>query len=127
MNKSFLKVPLSISGIACLLAACGPQAPVQIGVEVISGQPHLLSGGDALIEVSSSVASAAALSLILNDEPLQTVLTPVGEQGGMFQYRALIDGLVNGENILHVHSGTGAAQLSMVNYPRTGPISVLGS
>ena len=122
MTKSFLKAPLSIAGMACLLAACGPETPVQIGVEVISGQPHLLSGGDALIEVSSSVASAAALSMLLNGEPVQTVLTPVGEQGGMFQYRVLLDGLVDGENTLQVLSGTGAAQLSMVNYPRTGPI-----
>lgn len=122
-----MTVPLSRSScpllvLSCLLAACGPATPAQIGVEVVSGQPHLLSGGDALIEIRSSVDDAGALSLVLNGASAAAALSPVGVQDGMYQYRTLLTGLVHGENVLQVSAGTATAQLSMVNYPRTGPI-----
>jgi len=122
MTVSFFRTPCSILGFACLVVACGPEVPVQIGVQVVSNQPHLLSGGDALIEVSSSVNNASALILTLNAAPARATLTATGSQDGLFQYRALLSGLVDGENVLQVRAGTGTAQLSMVNYPRSGPI-----
>lgn len=122
MTMSSSKASTTLLGLAILLAACAPEAPVQIGVEVISNQPHLLSDGNALIEISSSVASAKGLTLTLNGEPARAALTPAGSLDGTYVYRALLSGLSEGENVLQVSAGTGSAQLSMVNYPRTGPI-----
>lgn len=122
MPVSLHKTPLALFGTACLLAACAPADPVLIGVEVLSNQPHLLSGGDALIEIRSSVDNASALTLTLNGAPVQVALSAVGTEDGMVQYRALLSGLEEGENTLQVSAGRATAQLGMVNYPRTGPI-----
>ncbi len=113
------------SSIFLLLAACSPgtsEPPAQISVEVLSNRPYLLSGGDALIEITTDVAQAEALHIMLNAAPHPVALHPVGGDEGLQVYRGLVEGLASGENTLQVAAGGGSAQISLVNYPITGPV-----
>ena len=131
VRSSYLLLGLS----ALLLNACAPEepqapavadVPAQISVTVVSNQAHLLSGGNALIEVTSSVALAAeaegSWSVSVNNLPVTLTLHEVGDQKGQFSYRTLLNGLALGENVVKISSGTGSTELTLVNYPITGPV-----
>lgn len=111
-----------IGAASALLVACSPDTPVQIGIEVLSNQPHLLSGGDALIEVMSSVSTPDELTVTLNGQQANVDFQGSGVDEGLYGYRALVNGLVDGQNTLMVSAGNGSAQLVLINYPITGPI-----
>ncbi len=112
----FIFVPL-------ILAACSDRAPAHLSVEVISGQPHLITGGDALIEVVSSVADKQALEVTLDGQSADVEFHAVAtDDTGLYQYRALLDGLQLGNNTVQISSGDLSAQLVIVNYPLTGPV-----
>ncbi|OGT70245.1 MAG: hypothetical protein A3H44_00945 [Gammaproteobacteria bacterium RIFCSPLOWO2_02_FULL_57_10] len=125
MRKSLSAArPLCLLGAALLLATCGPdapEAPVQITMEVVSNQPHLLSGGNALIEISTS-AAAADLAMLVNDAATAVDFHSAGSTDGLNTYRALVTGLADGANTLQVTAGDGSAMMSVMNYPITGPI-----
>ncbi|MEX0619583.1 MAG: DUF6351 family protein [Pseudohongiellaceae bacterium] len=115
--------------VAFVLLACSPQdqRPVQLTVSVLSNQPHLVSGGDVLMEVRSSAESGDEMRLLINGAVADVPLLPVSaedddEGGGVHTYRALVTGLADGSNMIGVELGDAVAQLELVNYPATGPI-----
>lgn len=133
LRHSFL-----LAGSLLAVSACAPEAPdaagvaamadapVQITMKVVSNKPHLLSGGDALIEVVSSVAPAAAstqpVTVSINSTAVPVTFQNTGMQGGQYSYRGLLEGLALGENVVQVSSGGSHAELTLVNYPITGPV-----
>ena len=107
------------------VSACGPNAsqdPAQISIEVLSNQPYLLSDNNALIEVSTDVSDVEQLRILLNNSDANIALELVEDDGEIYIYRGLLHALSEGENTLQISAGNGAAQLSLINYPRTGPI-----
>jgi hypothetical protein len=107
------------------LVACSPgqpESPAQISIDVLSNQPYLLSGGDALIEISSDVDSADTLRVLVNNMPHQIELTRVETDHELNIYRGLLTELEQGENSLRISAGGAAAQVTLANYPITGPI-----
>lgn len=114
-----------LGAVVATLAACSPaapEAPVQIGVEVVSNQPHLLSGGDALIEVMTSVSAPDELGVTVNGRKVAVDFNGTSEGDGLYGYRALVTGLADGQSTLVVSAGSGSAQLTLTNYPISGPI-----
>ena len=91
-------------------------------VRVVSTQAHLVSGGDALIEVITSAASGDELRLAVNGESRAVEFALYGAADGRPSYRALVTGLRVGENTIEVGASDGSAQIAVVNYPITGPI-----
>lgn len=108
-----------------IISACSPgtpDTPAQISIEVLSNQPYLLSDSNALIKVSTDVADAADLRVLLNNLPVNIALSVHERDDEFFTYLGLINELAQGENTLQISAGSGAAQLTLMNYPRTGPI-----
>lgn len=116
----------ALQGLALLLllGACAPQSdtPARISIEVLSNRPYLVSGADVLIEVSTDVEDVDRLQVLVNEQPRQLALVPVAGEGEGQVYRGLLEGLVEGENLLQVSAGGALSQLTLVNYPITGPI-----
>ncbi len=121
-----------VSAIA-LAAACAspdsaPQAQSsaqpsggQLSLRVLSSRAEHVSGGDALIEVVSSRATAPlALRVLAGGQPVQHRI--VSTRGAVMQ--VLVSGLAVGPSRLMVEakSGEAPAELSLTNHPITGPI-----
>ncbi len=113
--------------LAFLISACSPDqyessADGFMALNALSNQPHLVSGGDVLVEVVTSVADGQNLELRHNGSPVATQLNKVDSSGGLFVYQTLVTGLRQGVNLLRVEGENAAADLTVVNYPSTGPI-----
>ncbi|MBQ13728.1 MAG: hypothetical protein CMQ17_04940 [Gammaproteobacteria bacterium] len=113
--------------LAFLISACSPDQYESSGdgfmaLNALSNQSHLVSGGDVLVEVVTSVADGQNLELRHNGSPVATQLNKVDSSGGLFVYQTLVTGLRQGVNLLRVEGENAAADLTVVNYPSTGPI-----
>ena len=122
MFNTSLKI-LAATGLLAL-AACGPDnnAPAYLAVDVVSNRPYLLSGGDALIEVTASTADSGDIELLLNGTPVESDLAKTGGEANRYIYRARIDGMSNGTNTLRARMGSASAELPLVNYSVNGPV-----
>lgn len=105
---------------AGLIAAAGEEngsgANSRLTVTVLSGRPDMVTGGDALVQISGT--SGGALSVMLNEKDVTGLFkaTPSGAMVG------LISGLPVGKSSLIARSGSAAAGLDVTNYPITGPV-----
>ncbi len=125
MNKSVHLLTLSI--FVALLASCSPQSSdsqqiASLTVNTISNKPYLLSGGDALIEVATSVSEPDAITLVLNGIARAVDFAEAGMDGDLYLFRTVLTGLNNGVNTLVARLGNAEAALPLVNYPVTGPV-----
>lgn len=120
-----------ITVLSCLgLIGCSddaPMAPVEAPTEFLAVTPvsnfaHLLSGGNALVEISSDAVDPSRFVITVNDAPANVEIGLHGEENGIYHYRALLGNLEPGTNLVRVETGEAAAALSLVNYPLSGPI-----
>ena len=118
---------MSVFACSALVAACGgddPPPPAAAGptLAVLSSKPTMVSGGDALIEVTppAGAASGAAVELRLNGSAVTPTLTRDTTTGAL---RGLVTGLASGANTLTARVAGGTeTKLELVNAPKTGPI-----
>src|SRR5256714_15546907 len=105
----FLATGLASFSEAKLPARTGPT------IKVLSNQPDLISGGDALVDILN--AGTGSLRATLNGADISSAfaLRPNGRVMG------LVTGLIDGANTLTVKSKTGSATLTITNYPNGGP------
>src|SRR5438094_68078 len=113
-----------IVGVVLVFLATGlasfseAKLPVRSGptIKVLSNQPDLISGGDALVEILN--AGTGSLRATLNGADISSAfaLRPNGRVMG------LVTGLIDGGNTLTVKSKTGSATITITNYPNGGPI-----
>jgi len=120
-----IRIPLAAFSFS-LLAACSsedtaPLASVQVAIEAVSNQAHLLSGGNVLVQVSSN-APADQLQLQVDGRPVAVQLVSMGNTDSTNLYQALVAGLPLGSSTISVASEENTADLQVVNYPITGPI-----
>lgn len=109
-----------------ILAGCGSSSdsarrpPPALQLEVVSSAPEWVSGGDVRIALAGDAALLDQVSLKLNGE--QTVARWQTDSGG--RREGLVEGLVIGDNLLHVeHPRHGVlASTVLVNHPITGPM-----
>ncbi|MBC53197.1 MAG: hypothetical protein CMQ34_05100 [Gammaproteobacteria bacterium] len=124
---------LCLGGLALTMAvsACSgadDSAPAtaditRIGVDVVSSQPHLVTGGSALIDVQHDGSTNSEPTLLLNDRriPLPADAQRRDHEDGV-SVRFLLTGLAAGNNTLEVSAGPSSTSLTLTNYPATGPV-----
>ena len=95
------------------------RAPIEI--RTLSSRPDLVSGGDTLLEVTTTPATLhQELTVAVNGRDITSQLRANGVAGRL---RGVVDGLKVGVNRVVAKSRPGAeATLTIVNHPVTGPI-----
>jgi hypothetical protein len=137
-NRAAIRRAMPLRGclMAVLLSGCAAAPPDKPGtfptatgaaaqvaaleLRVLSSRPEFVTGGDALVEVTTSGASASdALEWRLNGKALLDA-TALRDKGAGHR---LVTGLRDGPNRLEVSAGGRAsAVLDLVNHPSTGPV-----
>ena len=95
----------------------------RLSVEVVSSQPHLVTGGSALIAVQHDADDDMSPRLRLNDSPVELPADTetISDEAGTTT-RFLLTGLSEGNNNLEVDIGQSSASLTLTNYPGSGPV-----
>jgi hypothetical protein len=94
----------------------------KVAARVVSGRPDMVTGGDALVEITgvAPAAASSALSVTLNGRDVTSAFR-AGPAGGPLFGR--IDGLAIGRNTVEVRvGGKRQARLELTNYPLAGPV-----
>jgi hypothetical protein len=114
--------------LAFLLVACSRDtpppdpAPAQsIAIHVLSARPDMVSGGDALVSITSSGVPLNTVQVALEGRDISDsfALDPRDNR-----LKGLVTGLQNGPNVLVAMDGAGSArsQITLLNHPASGPI-----
>jgi hypothetical protein len=103
------------TALSILLAAYAAAAPKGVEIRVLSGRPDMVTGGDALVEVTTAPEKFTAT---LNGQDISKSFTPA-KTGTLIGH---LEGLKTGKNALEIKSAKGSAKLELVNYPITGPV-----
>lgn len=91
-----------------------------VDVRVLSGRADLVSGGDALVQVTVSAGAAGARPIVtVGDRDVSGAFQPT-ERSNVFA--GLVEGLVTGRNVLKVTAGAAVTELELTNHTRSGPI-----
>src|SRR5256886_17051265 len=104
----FLATGLASFSEAKVTARTGP------AIKVLSNQPDLISGGDALVEILNAGTGSLRATLNGTDISSAFALRPNGRVMG------LVTGLIEGGNTLTVKSKTGSATITITNSPNRG-------
>src|SRR2546425_10477663 len=92
------------------------------GIRAVSGRRDMVSGGDALIEITgpSEMIRSQNLSVLANGRNVRQVFRS-GRTPDLLLGR--VEGLIAGKNTIEVRfDGKRQAALELVNYPTTGPV-----
>ncbi len=105
--------------VACALASFGagpPTAAAQtaLSIEVLSSRPELVTGGDALVRISSAEAPKVAVG----GNDVSAAFRP-DQKGG---WVGLVEGLQDGRNQLVVKAGGKEAAVTLINHPLNGTL-----
>ena len=93
----------------------GPVWGQGLSVEVLSSFPELVTGGDALVQITGA-STAPNVTIGGRDVSASFVADRNGGWSGV------IDGLVDGANVLAVSAGGGQATLTLTNHPINGTL-----
>ena len=106
------------SGIALVSFSTASSAPrSEIAIRVLSGPPDMVTGGEALVELSGLSVHEAHVSL--NAQDVTNQFRPGRTRGTLL---GKIDRLKTGKNVLEVIAGRRRDRLRIVNHPITGPV-----
>lgn len=115
-NRRIFSVAITFLGIWIgLHAISDSQAAAKLEIKTLSSRPDLVSGGDALIEVTAPTGTK--VTLMLNGKDVTSQLKPEASS-----LRGVVSGFNIGENLLAAKAGKLQASLKVTNYPITGPI-----
>ncbi len=118
---------LSATLLIALLAACSRDtppdpAPAQsIAIRVLSARPDMVSGGDALVSITSSGVPLNTVQVALEGRDISELFTLDARDNSL---KALVTGLQDGQNSLAAMDAAGSAraQITLLNHPASGPI-----
>lgn len=121
------KRAISLLGFASLfsvatLTGCGSDASSPPTLAIKSSQPHMVSGGSALIEVAlpADATNTSGVSVALNGVDVTSAFKSATANTML----GVVTGLVNGENTISAkNGGSTAISMTLTNYPITGPIT----
>lgn len=114
MTRGTLHV--SVIATALLVSNIGLAADV-LQLRVLSGRPDMVTGGNALVEISG--ATADSVTVTLNGQDVSEAFHPDPEPGKRI---GKVEGLELGKNILRANAAGRQAELELVNHPATGPV-----
>ncbi len=126
--RHWQRLPLSMSGMALVvlviaMVACGSDdaaLPV-VTVQSLSSQENMTSGDDTLVKIArADGAAVTGMNFFLNNADVTAKFQKMGSSNAMM---GLLNGLVQGENVIDVRVGaTALASLKLTTYPIQGPI-----
>lgn len=103
--------------VGLLSATATAQAEERLEVQVISSpRPDLVSGGNALIQVSG--AHGRTISITVDGKPADARI----KSANPTSTTVLVEGLIPGENDIVVHAGGASVGLTVVNHHKDGPV-----
>ncbi len=107
----------AVAWIAAGFPAASAQAPAStvLGIEVLSSQPELVSGGDALVLITGTETAPVVTS---GSADLSDAFRPAAKGGWV----GLVTGLQDGANPLVAKAGGRQASLTLVNHPLNGTL-----
>ncbi|MBU2098883.1 MAG: hypothetical protein KKD00_08980 [Gammaproteobacteria bacterium] len=120
--------------LALALSACGQsdQTPVELSLTVLSSAPHLVTGNSALVDIRFQPRDFRVPELSLNGQRVTpdaddvAILTDESANADSSPdvriMRALVQGLALGENTLTASLHGSETQVTLVNYPISGPV-----
>ncbi len=101
--------------VLCLaVAAAGAE---KLDVSVLSGRADMVTGGDALVEISGTALDSAQVELDGRD-----VSSSFQRSADSSRLIGRVSNLKVGKNTLTAKAGERSASLDLVNHPRTGPV-----
>lgn len=116
MRKTWIAAAVA-AGSLIVAGQAAPQGAGPMSIKVLSSpRADLVSGGDALVEVTG--AGSAPVALTVNGQKVD-VLHPDADRKSQV---GLVTGLKAGSNTLSAKAGNASANLVVVNHPLTGPI-----
>ena len=96
-----------------------PPTARSVSIEVLSNRADLVSGGDALVEITDQSASPTDLSITLNGTDITSSFAT--RPNGRFM--GIVTGMVEGANeLVATAPAGGGARLTITNHPIQGPI-----
>jgi hypothetical protein len=119
---------LTATLLAAMLTSCSPDtpppaaAPAQsIAIHVLSSRPDMVSGGDALISITTAGVSLNTVQVALEGRDISELFALDPRDNSL---KALVTGLHDGPNSLVAMDGAGStrSQITLLNHPTTGPI-----
>ncbi len=112
-----IRLAAAIAACCCSLALSAQTARAT-GIHVLSNRADLISGGDALVEITTPSGTTDDLAVTLNGVPItpRFALRPNGRIWG------LVTGLQQGRNTLVAGTPGDKAKITITNYPIGGPI-----
>lgn len=124
-----MKTTLLIPFLAfALLNACSQEStsssepvPDLLRLDVVSNQPHLLSGGNVLLSITSN-AAASEISLQLPEGASNSPLHPMTIAQNETVYQTLVNDLPLGDSTISAMYGALKSSVDVSSYPLSGPI-----
>ncbi len=120
MRRMLFVALVAATTMAVIAPAAHAASKVKVKIEVVSSHHNQVSGGDALISVTSKTEPLHTLRVQRNG---MDVTNAFSEQDGALV--GLVDRLRTGKNEITVTRGTSStviARQKLTNYPNTGPI-----
>ncbi|MFI5698177.1 DUF6351 family protein [Kribbella sp. NPDC051586] len=102
---------------ALVLPAVPAVASREVKLEILSGRPSSVTGGDALVHVVVPAGDDDRARVTLNGKDVSSVFVADGD--GL---TGLVEGLRPGANVLRAETGNRRTTLDVRNYPRQGPV-----
>src|SRR5688500_9218857 len=91
-----------VVALTCVPAGGGPFAQGRVDIRVVSIRPDMVSGGDALIEITGASASSAPPAVSVNGRDVTSAFRAVTPGGRLL---GRIDALTLGKNTVEVRTG----------------------
>jgi Tannase-like family of unknown function (DUF6351) len=91
-----------------------------IDIRVVSSRPDLVSGGDALIQITLPAGAAGIRPLVLIGNRDVSAAFAAGERRNVFV--GLVEGLGEGRNVVRVSAGALVRELELTNHGLAGPL-----
>lgn len=122
------RVLLPATLLIALLAACSrdtsppdPSPAQSIAIRVLSARPDMVSGGDALVSISSSGLPLNMVQVALDGRDISELFTLDPRDNSL---KALVTGMSEGPHVLVAMDGAGSArsQITLLNHPVSGSI-----
>ena len=114
MNRKVVRLAASFAVVYGALT--GVQAWGQdLSIEALSSFPELVTGGDVLVKITGA---STAPTVTVDGTDVSAAFVSDGGGGWI----GLVDGLVDGANVLAVSAGGGQATLTLTNHPINGTL-----
>ncbi|GAA4414805.1 DUF6351 family protein [Georgenia halophila] len=121
-------VTVAVAGPGAVAAPGSSDAAADrdFGVEVLSGRPDMVTGGDVLVAVTvPRTVPVRHVEIRLDGADVTDVFAPASQDDDVLV--GLVEGLDTGENTLRVDAngrgrGRPSTELELVNHPDTGPV-----